>query len=594
MKAQGAHMLMSRTCTFVLTLVLSIAATGGVAHASFPGANGKIAFSSDRDGTAGGDIFIANPDGTEITRVTPTGVTDREPAISPDGSQIAYTSFGEGSDTDVFLINVDGTGQVDLTNNTQAPSGVNLHDSQPSWSPDGTKIAFLSIRDAANGSGTGADLYVMNADGSGVARVSGLPYDESNPAWSPDGARIAFSAIDPANGTLAIWAVNADGSGGLSRITDEPRGHEYDLSWSPDGTKIAFAGSHDDSNGEIYTVGAGGGGITRLTASTGTDDHPAFSPDGTKIVFRSSRDGSSDIFTMNAGGGPAVNVTPSTTSTEAYPDWGRTVTPPDGDGDGVLDANDNCPAVENAAQVDADGDGSGDACDADRDGDGKDNDADNCADAPNDQTDADDDGRGDACDTDRDGDTVDNDADNCPDSPNGDQADNDGDTLGDVCDADRDGDEVPDESDNCPTMGNADQIDTDADGRGDACDLDRDGDGKDNNADNCPDARNADQADRDDDGEGDACDGDRPPAQQMAELSQTVGQMTLHGGTKNSLTKKLQAALEAYNSGDEEGACSKLTSFIHEVRAQSGKKVPEPDASGLIADAERIRQTIGC
>lgn len=175
--------------------------------------------------------------------------------------------------------------------------------------------------------------------------------------------------------------------------------------------------------------------------------------------------------------------------------------PPDGDGDGVPDLQDNCPTVWNPDQADRDHDGVGDVCD-------------NCPNVYNpDQADADQDGVGDACD-------------NCPNVENPDQTDSDGDGLGDACDncpytanpdqADSDHDGVGDACDNCPTTPNPDQRDWDDDGLGDACDncpgsanpdqADSDGDGVGDACDNCPAKVNPDQADSDHDGVGDACD----------------------------------------------------------------------------------------
>ncbi|MBN2493341.1 MAG: thrombospondin type 3 repeat-containing protein [Deltaproteobacteria bacterium] len=218
-------------------------------------------------------------------------------------------------------------------------------------------------------------------------------------------------------------------------------------------------------------------------------------------------------------------------------------TPADSDGDGVLDAEDNCPQKANPDQTDRDGDGVGDACD-------------NCLEIPNpDQADSDSDGTGDACapEADYDGDGVPNGEDNCPATPNEDQADRDADEVGDACDncpdtrnadqADRDGDELGDACDNCPEIENPaqadadtdgvgddcdncrdkpnpDQADSNGDGTGDACDpaLDSDHDEVPNSEDNCPDTPNPDQGDRDRDEIGDACDNcpDTPNADQRS------------------------------------------------------------------------------
>lgn len=196
----------------------------------------------------------------------------------------------------------------------------------------------------------------------------------------------------------------------------------------------------------------------------------------------------------------------------------------DFDGDGDLNADDNCAFEPNADQADADGDGLGDVCDPrddrDFDGDGDMNLDDNCPFDPNaDQADVDGDGLGDVCDDanglDPDGDGFNNDVDNCPFDANNSQSDADGDGIGDACDGqdgrDADNDGTNNDSDNCPFVDNAGQEDTDSDGVGDVCDDDdssgdSDGDGKNGADDNCPFAANADQADSDGDGVGDVCD----------------------------------------------------------------------------------------
>ncbi len=219
----------------------------------------------------------------------------------------------------------------------------------------------------------------------------------------------------------------------------------------------------------------------------------------------------------------------------------------DTDGDGVIDADDNCDLISNPDQVDSDGNGIGDACDLDTDGDGvidyfdncdfvvnpgqedfnydgvgdacyQDSDHDNVADLedncplvfnPN-QEDADNDGIGDACESDFDGDGVVDDNDNCYYTPNPDQVDSDQDGIGDACESpvDSDNDGIQDPIDNCPSIPNPDQEDTDGDGIGDACESDVDEDGVYDDIDNCPVIPNPNQEDADNDGIGDVCEPD--------------------------------------------------------------------------------------
>ena len=167
-------------------------------------------------------------------------------------------------------MNSDGSGQTQLTNNDAA-------DVNPSWSPDGEKIAFASEGEDGN-----SQIYVMNAeDGSNVTRLA----DGSSPSWSPDGEKIAFSR------DFDIYVMNSDG-GGQTRLTVDGR----EPSWSPDGEKIAFASSRDvnpDFAGpEIYVMNAeDGSNVSRLTDNDSND----FSPDwGTTTS------------TPTDGGGPTV------------------------------------------------------------------------------------------------------------------------------------------------------------------------------------------------------------------------------------------------------------------------------------------------
>jgi dipeptidyl aminopeptidase/acylaminoacyl peptidase len=171
----------------------------------------------------------------------------------------------------------------------------------PAPSPDGTRIAY-AVRDLEGYT----DLWVANRDGSNARLVSGAPGNERWPSWSPDGGRIAFQS-DLA-GLDDIYVVNADGSG-LLRLTYDPLPgvtSEVHPAWSPDGSRIAFA-SNEAGHYDLYTVRPDGTGLTRITHSTDSDLEPSWSPDGSRIVMRRvTQDNEWDIWRVNADGSDAV------------------------------------------------------------------------------------------------------------------------------------------------------------------------------------------------------------------------------------------------------------------------------------------------
>src|SRR5215213_6266702 len=145
------------------------------AHAAFPGTNGKIAFLSYRDGN--GEIYAMNADGTGQTNISNNTASDTDPDWSPDGTKLIFSSDRDGR-IQIYIMNADGSGQMNLSNSPYNDGG------SPSWSPDGTKIAFSSDRDGNQ------EIYVMNADGTNQTRLTNNPAYEIVPAWSPDGSKI--------------------------------------------------------------------------------------------------------------------------------------------------------------------------------------------------------------------------------------------------------------------------------------------------------------------------------------------------------------------------------------------------------------------
>jgi Tol biopolymer transport system component len=168
---------------------------------------------------------------------------------------------------------------------------------EPSWSPDGRLVAFVSKRDGVS------HVYVMHADGTGVRRLTDASAEDSGPTWSPDGRRIAFARegalfVVPSAGGPAqrLWVVGADGR--HDRQLTKLRALSGFPSWSPDGRRLAFQSNAQGGHFEIYSIALDGSGLRRETQSSIDTIEPAWSPDGKEIAF--SRDGA--IWTVDRGG----------------------------------------------------------------------------------------------------------------------------------------------------------------------------------------------------------------------------------------------------------------------------------------------------
>ena len=217
--------------------------------------------------------------------------------------RIAFASNKDGN-YEIYTMNADGSGVKRLSYHP-------ADDLSPSWSPDGSRIAFASDRD-----GNGA-IYTMNADGSDVTRLTNNSFSDWTPSWSPDGSRIAF--VSHRNGNWEIYAMNADGYG-AARLTVNFANDTFP-SWSPNGRRIAFA-SDRDGNSEIYVMNVDGSGVARLASNPASELSPSWSPDGRRIAFTSNRDGNSEIYAMNADGSDVAPL-----SNNPANEWGASWSP---------------------------------------------------------------------------------------------------------------------------------------------------------------------------------------------------------------------------------------------------------------------------
>jgi Tol biopolymer transport system component len=257
----------------VLALLLLAALLAGCGS-SVPNGPPALLFVSTKDGDYA--IFGADANGEHVRRLTKEkgDAATREdlffqvePAWSPDGRSIAFTSLRDGTHH-IYVMRADGTGTRRLTSGTK-------NDDHPSWSPDGRRIVFA--REGA--------LFVVPVAGGNPRRVGQGLGNAADPAWSPNGRLIAYDYRKPGFSIRELYVMRADGSAvrqltRLRQVSALP-------AWSPDGKRIAFE-SNATGRTEIYTVRPDGRDVRHVTRSDADAIQPAWSPDG-GLSF--SRDG---------------------------------------------------------------------------------------------------------------------------------------------------------------------------------------------------------------------------------------------------------------------------------------------------------------
>ncbi|MDX6569779.1 MAG: hypothetical protein QOH15_2357 [Gaiellales bacterium] len=264
------------------------------------------------------ELYAIQPDGAALRALTDDPLDELDPAWSPDGSALVYTSARyAGSDCKACALTLrsalaDGSHSTPVTRH-----GAGIYDSGAAWSPDGTTIAF--VRGTSDSPGR---LYTVHPDGSALAALATSAH-ASAPAWSPDALTLAFaSPTGEGGGILAIAAIGGPVRTEVPTPSGEMTADLRDPAWSPDGAAIAFAGRHG-----VYVAQAGRPAV-RIVTALGAG-HPSWSPDGLRLAFdalcigcttASGRTLAHDIYTVGVDGSAPVQLT-NDPADDSSPAW---------------------------------------------------------------------------------------------------------------------------------------------------------------------------------------------------------------------------------------------------------------------------------
>jgi len=226
------------------------------------------------------EIYISDYDGGNLKQITHHNSISIKPKFSPDGTKVAYMSY---KDRYPFIYIYDRNSGKSVPFSTHV--GLN---SAPAWAPNGNSLALCLSKDG------NTEIYTKNLDGTGLRRLTRERGSDTSPVFSPDGRKIAF--VSDRSGRPQIYMMNTDGSG-IARLSYQG-GSAYDPAWSPDGRKIAYVVEKNGEGFELYVMNSDGTGARPYTSSRGYNESPSWAPDSRHVIFASSRQGVKQLHTV--------------------------------------------------------------------------------------------------------------------------------------------------------------------------------------------------------------------------------------------------------------------------------------------------------
>lgn len=264
---------------------------------------GRVLYHSDETGRHQIYLVIDGGPAIPLTEGTLSAV---EPSWSPDGSQIAFAAEAkEGSGIEIYIMDADGSNQRPVMDEQPRLNW------RPSWSPDGEQLLFQSNRDGRY------EIYRVNIDGTSLVNLTNHPSNDRDAAWSPSGDQIAFVSDRGEGGGTGLYLMNPDGSE-VTKLLDKSWNCAFPQ-WSPDGSQIAFA-SRREGPWHIYVMDSDGSSPMKVTDRVGDNVTPCWVGDDRLIFSGEAGDLTWDLYLINIDGSSQVQLT-DTSHSARFPDW---------------------------------------------------------------------------------------------------------------------------------------------------------------------------------------------------------------------------------------------------------------------------------